>query len=837
MVSAFLALAVAMTVVTACGAMLESGIRFHGHVSRYAAAPVLVATTDIAITEGSGEDADVEHHPLTARAALPAGLADAIARRPGVRAAIGDTAVTGSVVEPAGAVAVQLHPWSAARLAPYRLRAGHAPTRAGELVLAGPSATPARLGTHVSVLLPGGRRTFAVVGVAGGPPAPAGEPETLFLSDAEAAALAHGVVQVIGVLPSAGVSVDRVAAEARTAVRAAVRAAGGPAGNGARPQVRTGADRGLAESLAAGEAREFVIAVSATFGGCALLIAVLVIAGAVGLSVQQRHRDFALLRAIAATPRQVRRLVVRETLTVGLAAAAVGLAPGLAGARWLRHEFVARGLAPASFVTRMSWLPPTVAAAAVLLIAGVAAWIAGLRASRIPPSQALAETAVERRALGPVRAALGVLALAGGITLTVVSTEVGGDAGAGVAVGTVFTLVVAVALLGPLLIRGATALLTPVLRVGGATGRLAAATTAASAGRLATVLSSLVLAVGLGGSLWFVETSQLHVAQRQTAAGLLADAVVTTPGAGLAPELAGELRANGDVVAATGVARGSWVSSRSGGEDFDVQGVDLTGLDRTVDLDVVSGRLADLHGATVAVDTLTADALGLHVGGHLRGWYGDGTPGALRVVAVYRRGLGFAPLTMPRGLVARHNGSGLDDAVLLRLRSAGPAALARVRRAVGVDAPGAVVLDKDAYRVGLDRHLVENAWSQRAVTAVLLVYVVIAAANTLVTYALGRRREFAVLRLAGTTRRQVRRMVALEQALLLGVALAVGLAVAAATLLPMVDGTTGSPRPYIPPAGWAAVLGGLVLLGVAATAAPTRRALAARPVDGIGLRE
>jgi putative ABC transport system permease protein len=275
--------------------------------------------------------------------------------------------------------------------------------------------------------------------------------------------------------------------------------------------------------------------------------------------------------------------------------------------------------------------------------------------------------------------------------------------------------------------------------------------------------------------------------------------------------------------------------SRGHDDQFSVQGLDPAGLDRTVDLDVVAGRLADLHGASVAVDQLTADALHVHVGSRLRGWYGDGTPAALQVVAVYRRGLGFAALTMARDVVTAHNGTGLDDAVFVRLRS--PAALPGVREVVDALAPGAGVLDRGAYRVSLGRQLEQSAWSQRAVTAVLLVYVVIAAVNALVTYLLGRRREFAVLRLAGTTRRQVLRMVAAEQVLLLGVALVVGAAVAAATLLPMVQGTTGSARPYIPPAGWISVLGGVVLLGAAATALPARRALAARPVDGIGLRE
>jgi putative ABC transport system permease protein len=93
------------------------------------------------------------------------------------------------------------------------------------------------------------------------------------------------------------------------------------------------------------------------------------------------------------------------------------------------------------------------------------------------------------------------------------------------------------------------------------------------------------------------------------------------------------------------------------------------------------------------------------------------------------------------------------------------------------------------------------------------------------------------LRLSGTTRRQVLRMVRMEQALLLGMALAIGAVIAAATLLPTVHGLTGSATPYIPVPGWVAVIGGLLLLGVGATMLPTRRALRMRPVAAIGLRE
>jgi putative ABC transport system permease protein len=137
----------------------------------------------------------------------------------------------------------------------------------------------------------------------------------------------------------------------------------------------------------------------------------------------------------------------------------------------------------------------------------------------------------------------------------------------------------------------------------------------------------------------------------------------------------------------------------------------------------------------------------------------------------------------------------------------------------------------------LAQHQHDNAWTQRMVTAVLVAYAVVAAVNALALYTAGRRRELALLRLAGATRSQVLRTVRLERVLLLGLALVLGGAVAAGTLVPMVRGTTGTSVPYVPPAGWVAVLGGTVLLGVVGTTLPLRRILRTRPADAAGIRE
>jgi putative ABC transport system permease protein len=822
-IATFVALFVATAVVTACGVMLESGIRYHGQVQRYAAAPVLIATTNVHATSGSGEDRETESAPLTVRGSLPTSLPDEIAAVPGVRAAVADVAAPGTLMTPSGSAAVEVHPWSAAQLGPFRLKTGSAPTP-DTVVLDQTLADTlhARRGELIRISTATGVRSLTVAGTTTATGTP-----TVFAADADAAQIAGRGPQVIGVFPEPGVSTKALANDVRAALPPR------PDGHeGAYPQVFTGAERGSVESPDVANGRTFVIAVSSSFGGCTLLIAIFVIAGTVGLSVKQRHHDIALLRAIAATPRQVRRLMVRETVALALLAGASGVWAGRAGSAWLRDQFVSRGMVPSTFHVHASWIPPLVAIAAAVLIAATAAWIASLRASRLRPTVALTETVVDRTRVGVIRSLFGLIALVGGITLAAVSARVTGDSAAAISVATVFALTTAVALLSPLLIRVTAATVGRILLLFGVTGRLAVATTRTSARRLSAVLSALVLAVALGGSLWFVETSAEHVAHQQVQAGLLADEVVTPQAPGLRPDLTATLRGTPGVTAAVGVTHGTLFSPHDGPTDYSVQGIDPAGLGRTVDLDVTSGSITGLRGNTVAVDTLTAQALHLHVGSTFNGWFGDGTPAHLRVIAIYQRGLGFAPFTVAADVLLPHTASGLLDAVFVRTDK--PTALATELARV---APGATLVPRSAYQTELDQNLVQNGWTNRMITAVLMIYVIIAAANSLIMYALGRRREFAVLRLTGTTRAQVRNMVRLEQLLLLGVALVLGVTIAAATLLPMVKGITGSVSPSVPAAGWVAVIGGVFVLGGVATMPPVRRVLRMRPVDAIGVRE
>ena len=844
-VATFVALLYGAAVLTACGVLLESALRYHGVPQRYGASAVVVAAPELTVVQGSGEDLSADSNPLPEGGRVSTGLARRIAAVPGVRRVVADVAVPVQLIAGAPAWAdgtamavraVSGHPWSAAALTPFTLQAGEPPTSAGDVVLdaAVARSTETKPGQTVRLVVPDGVRTFTVTGIAHGPAAVT-EP-MVFFTDAQAGALAghSGTASVLGVIAAPGVRAPTLV----SAIRAVLPAHHATA-QGAFPSVYAGADRGLAGSPAALGGKSLIVAVSSTFGGCAFLIAILVISGTVGLSVQQRHRDIALLRAIAATPGQVRRMILIEALVVAGLAGAAGVWAGLASAGWLRGQFVSQGFVPGSFALHVSWLPPVTAVGGVMMAAVAAAWIVGLRASRIRPVEALWEATVERRGrlADVLRASLGLTAAAGGIVLAGVTTHLTAGAAAGTAIGLVADLVIAVALLAPWLTRMAVALCAVGLRVLAVPGRLAAANLAASARRLSPVVSALVLAVSLGGSLWFLQTSVQHATVQQSRAGLLADQVIAATGASLPAGVARVARHVPGVASAAGIVRSTLLGDQ--GDEFTAEGVDAGALAGTLDLGVLRGSLDSLHGDTVAVDTVTANDLHLRVGSTFRGWFGDGTPVTLSVAAVYRRGLGFASLTLPAEVLRPHTVTGLDSLVLVADRRGADRAdvLGALTRAIhGLD-PAAGVATAGGYQAAVNAQVAQNTWTIHVIVIVLLVYVVIAALNTLAMAALARRAELAILRLAGATPRQLLRMVRIEQAVLLGLALTVSGAIAALTLVPMVKGATGSATPYIPAGGWLAVIGATILLGMAGTLLPILRLLRIPPIEAIGLHE
>src|SRR5690242_17479515 len=509
---ALIALFAAAVLSMAWGMQLESILRTHAPVERYAAAAAVVTGQ-----QNAGTDHGVL---LSERARVSAALVPRLAAVPGVRSAIGDVSVPAEL----GGQAAVAHGWGSAALTPYVLSAGRPPRGPGEIV----TGYPARLGTRLTLAATEPARTVTVVGVAR-PSHPVTQQTAIFLTDAEAMRLAGhpGRVDAIGVLGGPGFDVARLRA-----------AAGGA-------QVLTGGARGAAEYPELDRARKTLIPVTAAFGGLAMFIAIFVVASTLGLSIQQREREIALLRAVAATPGQIRRMIAWEAAIVALVGSAAGIWPGIVLGRALAHGLMHHGIVPPNFTLDYDWLP-----AAAAIIGGVAAALlavlaAGRRAARVPPTLALADATAEPRRLGPGRVIGGLVALAAAIPLFMVSatTSTPETAAATSELNAIF-LVVAAAFLGPIVPYVVARLLAPPLAALSPVGGFLASANLGAATRLFSSASTpLVLTVALSCTLFFSSTTIDHATTQQRQAALTGQLAITSAGPGLPVAVLADTRA------------------------------------------------------------------------------------------------------------------------------------------------------------------------------------------------------------------------------------------------------------------------------------------------------
>ncbi len=641
-------------------------------------------------------------------------------------------------------------------------------------------------------------------------------------------------MDAIAVQPREGVTAKALADQVGTAV-------------GGAAEVRTGRDRGAVEQPALAGAREALAGIGGSFGGIATMTAVFVVVSTVALATGQRAREFALLRAVGATPRQIRRTIATEAMLVAPLAAASGLLPGLALARWWFGGMVERGAVPEAVELSVGPLPMVAAVVLCTLAALAAGFFAARRPARMRASQALGAAAVEPSRPGWIRTGLGLLFAVGGTVLAGVATGLNGTDAANTALGVVMCFLTAVALLGPWVARVAAGLLGVPLRAGGAPGSLAADNTRANARRLASAITPIAMVTAFCGTLLFMQSTLRHESGEQVRTGLTADHVLgsTGPGPGLPAAVPGAAGAAGTpgvveraaglpgVDAAVGVLR-TGVVYRDGHNLDSAAALGITGdpsrLPRVLDLDVRTGALADLGRSpdTVALDATLASALGAEVGERVQLWLGDGTESKPLVVATYGRGLGFGQVLLPRAAVAEHVTAAFDQQVLVAdAPGADRAAVARGLAGLGV--PGMTVTDRAGFAAQADKDQEMGAWANAVMAGVLGGFAAVTAANTLVMTVLDRRREVALLRLAGTTRGQVRRMMRWEALLVAATGLGVGAVIAWVTLVPVTRGLTGA-SPYVPPGTALPLAAGAVALCLAATAAPARALLRSRPI-------
>ncbi|MER6946040.1 FtsX-like permease family protein [Nonomuraea sp. NPDC000554] len=716
-----LLLGVAIVAVTST-ALLSAGPRLPERLSR---ADVLVAAPAIERPEGNFTP-DRPWSPDQVES-----LQRALEAVPGVAVAVPDRSFYAQPV--VGGTPVEGHQgyaWSAAALGAYRLISGAPPRRDGEVV------ADRRLGlavrSRVTVLTARGPATYTVSGTTDGP--------GLYLGDGEAAKLAGGV-RTIGLVAERGAGVASIEATARDVV--------GRAG-----RVFAGEARVALEPLDDARIRWIGMQVLTAMAALAAFASIFVVASTFAFAVAQRRNEFGLLRAVGATPRQVRGMVYREALAIGALGSAAGVVLGAVVAPGLGELLVTAGFEPRSFTVSIQPLPLAGSFAVGVVVALLGSWTAARRAARVSPLEALREAAVDERPMPRGRWIGGGLLCVSGLAGAVVTAGSAGNELVSYALYTAMALILGLALLAPAIVPPVARLVTwPLGRLRGATGMLVRESALVAVRRTASTATPVLVTVGFAVLITGMVQTTAAAVSAARATSVRAEAVIVPEGT---PGLSDAAAAGGASLLPTAVY----------GEDGEA--VPAVGADPS---------FAEVGGDRMVIESWVSKERGWRAGQAVRLTFEDGRTVPVTVAAVVDEAL--SSVLLSRDLVRTHDPSALaaEAFVTGRAPSALPAGL------------GARVVGMDAYAAQTDDEEDRLVWLFTVLLVIVSAgYTGVAIAGTLAMSAAGRTRDLVVLRLAGATARQVLRAVVAESVLVVALGTVLGLLVALPTLLGMRSG-------------------------------------------------
>jgi putative ABC transport system permease protein len=798
----FIALFFGAVIVMACGGLMETGVRTAVPAQRLAGAPIVVTGDqhyDLPEEDPGDEHGKTDRGTFTEQVSLSPAILTKISAMAGVASAVPDVSFPAYL----DGVATSGHGWESAALAPHTL-SGAAPG-AGQVVV---DARGGRhVGDQVDITVRGVAKRYTVSGVG-----TFAQP-VLLVAGPEAQRL--GRLTSIGVLVKPGTDVEELAARLADALSG-------------QATVLAGEDRGGAEFPEVLKSSELLVTLAGVFGGFAVMVVMMVVASTLGLSIRQRRREIALLRAVGTTPRQIRRMVFFEALVISLLATLAAWVPGPLVGRWLYTQLTGKDVVSPLIEFHQGWIPAVVGAGVALLGSQIAAITAARRAARTRPTEALAEAAVQRKWLTGFRVVLSSLAFAGGIALAIITLTVMAGMGP-LAASTAGPAVILWAIGLTLLAPGATRVVMSVLNrplraITGLPGYLALSNARIRRVQLAGAIAPVMLATGFAVAQIYTQTTSVAAAEREYASSLRADAVLQSTTGGFSPGAITRIQAQPGVTAAS-----EWVTStgfvdapydpKLGDEGMVLQGVTASGASALTAVPVSAGSLADLSGSTIALPSSHASAMGVGVGDRITMRFGDGQTASTTIVALLETKKSYQVALLPAKLLAPHTTAGAPTQIM-------------VRGTVSA-VPDARIADRSVLTEAYADDQQTNAWINYLLAGLIILYTAISVINTLVVETADRRREFGLLRLSGAKRGQVIRMAGVEGTVVAITGVLLGTAISAGTLVPFSLAVSDSPLPSGPLWIYLAVAGAAGALTMFATLVPAWLATRQRPVDTV----
>jgi putative ABC transport system permease protein len=609
-------------------------------------------------------------------------------------------------------------------------------------------------------------------------------------------------------------------------------------------QVKTGAEEAQESKDEISEFTTFIRYFLLAFAGIALFVGSFVIFNTLSITVAQRSREFATLRTLGASRRQVLGSVLLEALVIGFLASVVGLFLGLGIAKGLEALFRALDLelplADTVFATR-TIVVSLLIGTGITVIAGL---FPAIRATRVPPIAAVREGAqLPHGRLSRVAPYLALVLIAVALGLlgySMFASDIDTALRLLSIAGGVLLLFVGVAMISSKLVRPLAAVVgLPARAIGGAAGGLARRNAIRNPGRTAATAAALMIGVALVA---FVATlaNGMKASNRKAIEEQIAATFIVTSQDGYTPFVS----AAGDAVEQTPGTE-SVTHVRSEVAEIAGHGGYLTGIDPELIMqgytfDWVEGSdatLARLDAGGALVASGFAEDHDLVVGESVTIRTGQSTSTEVEISGIYEPPpfyplLGSVSISIeafddlverPRNQYTFVNVAGGPD----------EASRAAIEQAVA-GFPDAKVQTREEWIEKEDREFDQFLTMLYVLLALSVIISLFGMVNTLVLSVFERTRELGMLRAVGMTRRQTRRMIRHESVItaLIGAALGLPLGVFLAVLVTRALGEFDL-RFEVPVGQLVFLVVLAVVVGLLAAITPARRASRLDPLEAL----
>ncbi|MCA8943153.1 MAG: ABC transporter permease, partial [Planctomycetes bacterium] len=511
-------------------------------------------------------------------------------------------------------------------------------------------------------------------------------------------------------------------------------------------------------------------------------VAAFVINNIYGITIGQRLRELALLRAIGASGSQVRRLVVLEAIVVATIATVIGIFGGYVVAQGIIAAFNSAG---GGFPESTMLLKPRTVVVSVIVGIGItvlSVLVPAIRAARIPPVAAMRPEVGFSSLGGGRRLVLGVVATTVGLTAFLVGIFLRPGGSLGLIVlggGGALVTFLGVASLSATVARPVSiAIGAPISKVFGTGGRFARDNAARAPRRTARTASALMIGVAMISAAAVFFSSFRDTFARALDRAVTADYIVLDRESfqPLSPEVAARLAELPELSAVSPLRS---IGGDVGDRSVDFNAVSATDFPELVDIDLTDGSYDGLADMGLLVYRDVAEDESYDVGDEVPVVWQNGVESTLSVTGIFDDNSLSGNWIISIDTLERVSSRTPTDQIVLAKLADGvdfPEATSAMRAAIS-EFPQATVQTNSQF---LDEQEDQINQILFLVTLLLLVAIVFSFLGIAITLALAvfeRTREIGLLRAVGMSRRQLRRSVRWEAVIVALFGVAVGIVV------------------------------------------------------------